>query len=89
MRHSEGKEDKSRGDGRALDGYGGNAGIAVRQAVCLESEGPASGCGSKAGWTPFSLDSGDEVAEEDQTLSVRHSHLELGVWRLIAGGEHI
>lgn len=57
--------------------------------MCLESEGPASGCGSKAGQTPFSLDSDDEAAEEDQTLSVGHSHLELGVWRLIPGGEHI
>lgn len=56
-------------------------------AVCLETEGPASRWGSKVGQIPFSLP--DEAAEEDQTLSVRHSQLGLGVWRLMPGGGDI
>ena len=56
--------------------------------MCLETEGPASPCGSKEGQTPFSLDGG-EAAEEDQALSVGHSHSGLGVWRLMPGGGDI
>lgn len=77
------------GEHREGIGHGGNVGLAVRQAVCLETEGLASPCGSRAGQTPFFLDGGDESAEEDQALSVGHSGLGLGVWRLMGEGGDI
>lgn len=50
--------------------------------VCLGTGGLVSPCESKEGQTLFSMDGGDKAAEGDQALSVRYSHLGLGVWRL-------